>query len=64
MNIYASRGKLLEMAANGTAPTTGTLNSNNQSKIMKSPLSCSKEVDRALDQMFKGFSFYSEPVEE
>lgn len=29
---------------------------------MKSPQS--KEVDKALDHMFKGFSFYSEPVEE
>ncbi len=31
---------------------------------MKSPKSNSKEVDMALDQMFKGFSFYSEPLEE
>jgi hypothetical protein len=28
---------------------------------MKSP---KQDVDKALDQIFKGFSFYSEPVEE
>lgn len=50
------------MAATGS--TTAVPNSNNQSNILKSPMSNSKEVDRALDQMFKGFSFYSEPVEE
>jgi hypothetical protein len=31
---------------------------------MRSPMSNSKEVDKALDYMFRGFSFYSEPVEE
>lgn len=33
----------------------------NQSQTAKSP---NKDLDKALDQMFKGFSFYSEPIEE
>lgn len=33
----------------------------NQSQTAKSP---SKDLDKALTQMFKGFSFYSEPIEE
>ncbi|CDW83472.1 UNKNOWN [Stylonychia lemnae] len=49
LNIYSSRSKLLEFSANKSA-------------LMKSPRS--KEVEKALDQMFRGFSFYSEPVEE
>jgi hypothetical protein len=51
LNIYSSRGKLLEMS------------SGNHSQIMKSPGN-NKDVDKALDTMFKGFSFYSEPTEE
>jgi hypothetical protein len=33
----------------------------NTSHGAKSP---NRELDKALDQMFKGFSFYSEPTEE
>jgi hypothetical protein len=63
--MYQSRGKLLEIAANGNSgATTAVANSQYQSNLMKSPKSNSKEVDMALDQMFKGFSFYSEPLEE
>ena len=47
--MYSSRSKLLEFSAN-------------KSNLMKSPRT--KEVEKALDQMFKGFSFYSEPIEE
>ena len=46
--MYSSRGRLLEK--------------NNYSQLIKSPKN--KELDKVLDQMFKGFSFYSEPKEE
>ena len=47
LNIYQSRGKLLE-----------------QSQIQVAMKSPKRELDKALDSIFKGFSFYSEPVEE
>ena len=39
----------------------GKLHDINTSYGNKSP---NRELDKALDQMFKGFSFYSEPTEE
>lgn len=48
LSLHSARGRLLER--------------NNYSQLVKSPMS--KELDRVLDQMFKGFSFYSEPKEE
>ena len=63
LNIYSSRGKLLEMAATGSS-TNNPSSLSQSNNIHKSPISNSKEVEKALDQMFRGFSFYSEPVEE
>ena len=54
IGISSSRTKLLESAANN--------NHTNSSLSIKSPNY--KDVDTALDHMFKGFSFYSEPLEE
>lgn len=49
LNMYSSRSKLLD-------PNTSAAHQRG-----KSP---NKELEKALDHMFKGFSFYSEPIEE
>ena len=35
-----------------------------EQNLMSQAISPKKEIDKALDHIFKGFSFYSEPIEE
>jgi hypothetical protein len=51
MNLHSSRTKLLEV-------------SGNQSMFLKSPRTGNLKEDKNVEHMFKGFSFYSEPLEE
>lgn len=49
-NIYSSRGRLLEVIGNTNSKASSA--------------QATKEVETAIDTMFRGFSMYSEPFEE